>query len=281
MPLLQQNYPKIRFWRKQDWVGSKDQETTEIHNKMGLRGKTRIAAGENVSFGFVEDINGLTVNGFCVSEITSVTREIWAELHDRNMAPTTWGKSSATTRNFYRMEMYKRVPELQYCENHWKADHLTTMNYSGWYRKHILGGSGNRLPKIEKDLDAQTDNAADHDENDYMHLPQKRLSMDPIPPAKKNKKFNVPMLPKPREKTPDANTKPDSTLPISPIVLSIVKDSIPVVSTSAEPLAALPELVVPQVQAKDLQMTSGPIVHRPQENNGRWPSFSITYLPLT
>jgi hypothetical protein len=105
VPLEQHQYPKVKYWRKQDWLGSKNQLVTEAHNKIGMRGKTRIAAGENVSYGFVEDENGLTVNGFRMSTITQQMREIWAEIHDKNMAPQTWGKGTPMVKNFFRAEM--------------------------------------------------------------------------------------------------------------------------------------------------------------------------------
>lgn len=260
-PLSQHNYPKLRFWRKQDWIGSKELETTEIHNKMGLRGKSRISTGENVSFGFVEDENGLTVNGFRISEITSVMREIWMELYDRNMAPVTWGKGSSTVRNFYRTEMYKRIRELRYCENHWKVDYFATVNYSGWYRQHVVKDI---KPKTEEDASMNRD-----DSDDYMHLPQKRLPTNPAAPLKKFKKLKIPIPEKPRSKTPDSvlsiSTSPgsitqdfssDSTPSTSPINSSTPLPSVPnpsAISSSCESQAA--DMQHPKLDKEDKGMS--------------------------
>jgi len=179
---------------------------------MGLRGKSRISAGENVSYGFVEDENGLTVNRFHISKITSVMREIWMELYDQNMALATWGKGSSTVRNFYRMEMYKRIPELHYCENHWKVNHFAMMNYSRWYCQHVSKDS--KVPKLEEDA-SMNRVMGSNDSDNYMHLLQKRLQTTPAAPLKKFKKLKIPIAENPRSKAPDSvhniSTSPGST----------------------------------------------------------------------
>jgi hypothetical protein len=177
---------------------SKSQITTEVNNKIGLRGKSRIAAGLNVSYGFVEDETGNPVSGFRISDITSQMREIWRELESKGMAPATWGKSNSTVRNFFRKRMYDLAPELRLCENNWKLDHLATLTYPGWYRKHVLKDSGT----LKTEDDVVVSDVKLNDPDEYMQLPQKRWSSLPGVPSKKLKKFKVPPQPK-----QDGNTR--------------------------------------------------------------------------
>ena len=118
----------------------------EVNNAIGLRGKSHIAAGANVTFGFVEDSNGVVVDGFYISQLMGFMREVWLELLQKNLAPTTWGQGAATVCNFFQIEVYKHFPDLRLCENHWKVDYIATTNYPGWHRKFVIEA---RKPKKE------------------------------------------------------------------------------------------------------------------------------------
>jgi hypothetical protein len=143
--LAQVNYPKVKFWTRNSWnkcdTGFADIET-DTHD-VADRGPGRQAQGVNVTYTFVEDENGALLNGFTTRGINATAREIWQELKKRNKAPKTWLTGTSTTiRNFYRVEMYRRHPELRFCENHWKVDFVASHSYPGWYRRHVLGKNG-------------------------------------------------------------------------------------------------------------------------------------------
>lgn len=167
-PLDRKDYPQVKFWRRQDW-SSRTATTTVVNNQVGGRGKSRIAAGINVKFGFVEDKNGFPVDGFRISGITNQIREIWRECHSKDIVPTTWGKGTSSFKTFFHLQMYEYAPELRLCEDHWKLEQIATINYSGWYRKYVLG-DGNSRSDQEGDM-GDTKDVTNGDE--YMHLPQK------------------------------------------------------------------------------------------------------------
>ena len=118
--------------------------------------------------------------------------------------------------------MYKRIPELRYCENHWKVDHLATINYPGWYSKHIMK---EKAPKIEERTN-MSETAGSGNSDEYMHLPQKRGQMGCQAPPSKKRQFKVPLPVKAEGSSTGISTSSSSTLedslsdtppPISPV----------------------------------------------------------------
>jgi len=72
---------------------------------IGAPGKARASQGENVTMWFVEDQNGVVVDGFRASAIRKFSREIWLGLANIGKAPKTWGKIDARVAAEYRTEM--------------------------------------------------------------------------------------------------------------------------------------------------------------------------------
>ena len=186
-PLDKARYPDVKYWRKNEW-NRRPTTTTVVNAQAGVKGRQRRAAGINVNCGFVEDEDGIPVDGYRVTAISNRFREVWRECHSRGIAPPTWGKGSATFRDFVRIQMYKYASELRLCEDHWKLDFLATMNYPGWYRKHVLGEDSDKEDGGNVDKENR-----DKNNDDYMHLPQKRGSTAVPQPSKKKKKLKIPV----------------------------------------------------------------------------------------
>ena len=190
--LDRRNYPGVQYWRKSEWSGRKTiTSTTVVNISVGIKGKKRRAAGVNVNNLFVEDENGVPVDGYRITAISNRLREIWRECHDKGIAPQTWGKGTATFKDFVRIQIYTHAAELRFCEDHWKLDMIATTNYPGWYGKAASG---------DNDEDSENDGGGAGKENrkndDYMHLPQKRGSTAVPQPVKKKKKLKIPVLAK-------------------------------------------------------------------------------------
>ena len=215
-PPDKRKFPNIKYWRRQDW-NSRTTTTTEVNNQVGIRGKSRIAAGINVKFSFVENEDGTPVDGFRISGITNQMREIWRECHSQGIVPVTWGKGTSSFKTFFRLQMYGYAPELRLCEDNWKLEQIATVNYSGWYQKNILGEE-NMKSEDEDDIgDAKTIEKND----EYMHLPQKRLSAGLPASVKKKKKLKVPIdIPlqdaSKTSKEPPASENPSEKPPATP-----------------------------------------------------------------
>jgi hypothetical protein len=195
--LDRQNCLRIRYWTKQEWESSKATQIIDVRGKPGTKGRQRIAAGINVNFQYIEDHDGKPITGHRLSAINNEMRQIWREFDHKGIAPATWHKCIASTKNIFRRLMYNFAPELQYCENHWKLEALAIATYP-----NFKSGNTVKENKAEND-DADTESSdavttKTSDTDDYMHLPQKRYSTDPprAVASKKAKKFKIPKLPK-------------------------------------------------------------------------------------
>ena len=53
--------------------------------------------------------------------------------------PETWGKMPHGNKAFFRKTMKDQFPELGFCEDDWKCEHLATHMYPGWHRTYCKG----------------------------------------------------------------------------------------------------------------------------------------------
>jgi len=135
------DYPNVQFWTKSDFkekVG-KDSDVTVFKKEAGVKGKARVAHGENVSSLYLEDRNGKVIDGHKLSEIKALARQIFQQLLSEGSTSTKWGKASVVVQQYYRQAMYAQFPDLRLCDGHWKVDKLATESYPGWHRNHVAG----------------------------------------------------------------------------------------------------------------------------------------------
>jgi hypothetical protein len=151
-----EDYPSVKFWYRHEWNSAENNQVAHIG--AGAHGKTRAAQGENVTLKFIEDENGIIIDGFRATAMRRFARELWSSLNSVGKAPKTWGKVDAAVASQYRNEMERKFPELRLCDNSWKADFIATLNYPSWYNNNV-----------EKEE----------------HL--KRTSVDPCPDAKRRR----------------------------------------------------------------------------------------------
>ncbi|KAH7905504.1 hypothetical protein BJ138DRAFT_1118410 [Hygrophoropsis aurantiaca] len=156
-PSSKANFPGVTFkyWTKAKW-DTADKEQKEVcttDKKSASRGNTRASQGINVRLQFVEDQNGMPVDGFRATQMKSLARDIFALFASRDSAPKHWSKADLNIKNAYRAEMYRQFPELRCCENHWKVDKIATDTYSNWRRDNLESIQADNAPssiKIEK-----------------------------------------------------------------------------------------------------------------------------------
>jgi hypothetical protein len=142
----------VKYWYRHEWTAADNNQVAHIG---GPQGKARAAQGENVSLKFVEDENGKVIDGFRATVMRRFARELWASLNNIGKAPKTWGRVDAAVAAQYRNEMERRFPELRLGDNHWKVDLIATLSYPSWYKN------------VEKEERS------------------KRMSVDPLPDAKR------------------------------------------------------------------------------------------------
>ncbi|KAJ7116178.1 hypothetical protein C8R46DRAFT_1239453 [Mycena filopes] len=131
--LNQANFPLIRFWHRADFGKS---DGVSQNTGANPRGATLVSQGINVTGQYIEDANGVVVDGFRLSAMMKVAGQIWFGFVGKGTAPRTWGQASLDVITLYNNEMCRQFPELRYCADNWKAQRLATANYSSWYTTH-------------------------------------------------------------------------------------------------------------------------------------------------
>ncbi|KAF8816950.1 hypothetical protein BYT27DRAFT_7033262, partial [Phlegmacium glaucopus] len=81
---------------------------------------------ENVVMDYIEDEDGLVINGDTAKNIRSHARSVLIEMDSviTMKLPTTWTKVGVTESKFFRQEMYSRFPYLSLCHDDWKVSFL-------------------------------------------------------------------------------------------------------------------------------------------------------------
>jgi hypothetical protein len=136
----------VTFWFKKDWIDWTDQKTAERatetmaertaessrKGKGKGKGKGRGPPGINVSMRYVQDAEGVVIDGYRASDIRGYARLIWDKFSSSGRAPKTWSKASLDVASDYQDQMCRHFPELALCDSNWKADKIATDNYPNW-----------------------------------------------------------------------------------------------------------------------------------------------------
>ena len=105
---------------------------------------------------YVEDENGQMVDGHRASAIRKLARSIWVALANAGKAPAKWSQADVVVAQSYKREMRRHFPELQLCENDWKADLIASDNYPSWY-SHQANTSKRSIKQERDDSDDDAD----------------------------------------------------------------------------------------------------------------------------
>ena len=154
-PLSHLDYPRVKYWDKNVWksVAGNRKNTSELQIKTSCRGGTRSSKGENVMMLYIEDENGVPVDGTITGGMRELARSIWRSLYERGLAPETWGQATKDIRDEYFREMESEYHVLRLCDNHWKANALATAIYSQWHKTYYKDdeeGDGSDGPPKKK-----------------------------------------------------------------------------------------------------------------------------------
>jgi hypothetical protein len=174
-PLLQHDYPLVKYWEKRVWKGvaGSKKDTSEVQTKNGSRGGTRSSKGENVMMLYIEDADGLPIDGNIAGGMREFARSIWRSLYERGIAPETWGQATKEVREEYCQEMESEYPVLRLCNNHWKANALATAIYSQWRRIYDRKSRACQDDNNNED-DSSDSNNSDDDTGDGTNGPPRK-----------------------------------------------------------------------------------------------------------
>ena len=90
--LVCSDYPRVKFWTKQEWMDYNSNDVTSTTDK--TRGKGRAAQGVNVTIRFAELEDGTVVDGHVAGNIRRCARSVWVHLANKDEAPSKWRSAS-------------------------------------------------------------------------------------------------------------------------------------------------------------------------------------------
>ncbi|EGO27513.1 hypothetical protein SERLADRAFT_406586 [Serpula lacrymans var. lacrymans S7.9] len=179
--LKREDYPNVRFWRKQEY-----QQHCKEYQEAQLNPEQISGIGEKAlnRLFYVEYEDRTTIDTEEGGRnIRKLARSIWFELADLGMAPKTWMSTSRAVLDYYRSKMYKKFPQLCFCESDWKADQLAIDNYPSWYANHFTRAE-KKAVKNEAIDDSKKNLHANKDSS--KRLPESML-VSPSHPVKKQR----------------------------------------------------------------------------------------------
>ena len=176
LPLVQSDYPAIKYWSKLDWKKTENirRDSSDLEAKGGGRGGARSSKGKNVMMLYIENADGSPIDGALASSIREFARLIWREFHSQGIAPEKWGDAPRDVRDRYCYEMETAFVVLRYCEDHWKAHAVATAIYSQWY--HVFNKKKNPAIKEEPARKKSKTSTNDSDINDAQSPQQPNAS---------------------------------------------------------------------------------------------------------
>ncbi|EGO04439.1 hypothetical protein SERLA73DRAFT_148949 [Serpula lacrymans var. lacrymans S7.3] len=112
--LKPKDYPMIKF------------RTKAVGSKLLANGPARMVEGVNILYPHIEDKHGVPVSSDHAHEMQLFSSKIFCHLHRKGAALKMWGKALIWIQNLYWLWMESNFEELQYCDSHWKVNHLAS-----------------------------------------------------------------------------------------------------------------------------------------------------------
>lgn len=164
--LSHSDFPGVRFWTAKAWK-KYQKDGKGFSNTPPIDGNA-----------YLENSDGTPVDAERASSIRHVAIKLWFTLLKKSIHPPRWGEVTAEADEIYKNGMAKVLPEMQYCEDHWKATYLATHCYPSWYNNHVKKKAiiGIKLEPTAEDTEVAT---------------KKRQSEDIVVPSKRLKKSSL------------------------------------------------------------------------------------------
>jgi hypothetical protein len=176
--LRREDYPKIRFWTRQDWNSAAQVPVLEVDEEGEVfpeldeeeegskepspspgpacaRGRHRAAKGINVTMKYIELEDGTVIDGYRAAEIRRYARSLWVQMALDDKLPATWSDGDATSLATYNESMAKRFVELRFCAADWKASLVAIDNYPSWRHNWLK----KKAKEGKRPADSHVDNA--------------------------------------------------------------------------------------------------------------------------
>ena len=137
-PLDADDYPLVKFWYKRSYC-KENTKRRKLSRKNGTgRGISRASQDENVSFWFLYNADGTTVNSDVVSSLRADAKLVWTGMcEDYGPMGLPWTEVPIKHLMEFWLRLERSYPFLRLCANHYKADAVATSDYTNWYNNHV------------------------------------------------------------------------------------------------------------------------------------------------
>ncbi|KAL1699791.1 hypothetical protein EV121DRAFT_173629, partial [Schizophyllum commune] len=131
--LNRKDYRRVRFWHWSEFSAW----------RKGELDVTPLGAEEDekesqMAYRFLEDEAGQCVEEQKLITMREVLYSLWHTLLQvPELLPEKWGKASFEVKMYVSATLEEAFVEFRFCDGHWKAQRLATLNYPWWYRKHV------------------------------------------------------------------------------------------------------------------------------------------------
>ncbi|KAK1216854.1 hypothetical protein PQX77_020505 [Marasmius sp. AFHP31] len=161
--LNEKDYEEVKFWyphlyeepnkKKDKKAKGKGKEKDSEEEAPAKKGRARRAADENVSFQFIEDVQGNPVPGQRVTAITRDARSFYASWFKKGLITSGgWDQISPLVRIAFYILMRILAPELTLCYGNWKADRIGKKTFPGWWQNHRYDNEGDEEVKLKVEV---------------------------------------------------------------------------------------------------------------------------------
>lgn len=115
----------MKWWKENSWRAylKAGRGSSKIGKSTGNQGKTRAANGENVSCLYIEDADGVAVDGHCIRRLREFAANTLTYMKENKLllGATRWEDVDVRVRETCVDALRRKFPELQACEENWKT----------------------------------------------------------------------------------------------------------------------------------------------------------------
>lgn len=135
--IQREKYPHVKFWHCRDWEDyikqhphSRASNFRAPSESSNVPMKSRADPSDTLMY--ITDEAGTPIDQYQACDMQQTAREIFYTLADKGCPPHTWGSASTGAVDFYKVNMYKRHPNLRLCADEWKVKYFATTEYPNW-----------------------------------------------------------------------------------------------------------------------------------------------------
>lgn len=190
----------MKWWKENSWRAyiKAGRGSSKIGKSTGNQGKTRAANGENVSCLYIEDADGVAVDGHCVRRLREFAANTLTYMKEQKLllGATRWEDVDVRVRETCVDALRRKCPELQACEDNWKTHVFMKEAYYENIGRPPRSKKTEPVPVSLDDAEYVVDDSVSPspiDEDPPMSLPTATASVSSSAPRPK---------PRPKRKTP-------------------------------------------------------------------------------